>query len=230
MLLDRFRQFFLYKLTRHKVYVRLDPMETVKHNVVDGPMALQRGPASEILRLLQQQGPLSAKQLQGKLGVRSLNAVREQLAHLTAAELVTTTAVRHGTGRPVHVYALSHKAQALFPKGYDLLLKVLLEELLEREGSEQLQSILANVSTRLTQHYGGQDEGQSLDQRLAVLAQAYDDRRVPIALVERDDATEMYQYSCPYFEIAQESAVVCMIEQHMLEQVLGRKVRLQQRI
>ncbi len=205
-------------------------MEAAKHRVVDGPVYLQHGPSGEILRLLQRHGPLSVKQLRAKLGVRSLNAVREQLAQLTAAELVTVTAVRHGAGRPMHLYALSQKAQALFPKGYDLLLKLLLDELLDREGSEQLQEILAGVSMRLAEHYGGRDEGQELAQRLAILAQAYDERSTPIAVVDRDNATEVYKYSCPYFEVAQENAVVCMIEQQMMEQVLGQKVRLLKRM
>jgi DeoR family suf operon transcriptional repressor len=205
-------------------------MEAVKHRGVDGTMYLQHGPASEILRLLQRHGPLSVKQLRAKLGVRSLNAVREQLANLTAAGLVTTTAVRHGTGRPAHMYALSHKAQALFPKGYDLLLKLLLDELFDREGSEQVQEILAGVSARLVEHYGGRAEGQGLAQRLAMLAQAYDEHSTPIAVVERDSATELYKYSCPYFEVAQENAAVCAIEQHMMEQVLGQKVHLLKRM
>lgn len=205
-------------------------MEAAKQTVIEGPVYLQHGPAGEILRLLQRHGPLSVKQLQAKLGVRSLNAVREQLAHLAAAGLINTTAVRRGAGRPMHMYALSHKAQALFPKDYSLLLKLLLDELLDREGSEQLQEILAGVSTRLAAHYGGRDEGQELAQRLAMLARVYDQRSAPIAIVEHDHATELYKYSCPYFEVAQENAVVCVIEQQMMEQILGQKVRLLKRM
>lgn len=205
-------------------------MEIAKPTTEDSLQYLQRGPSAEILRLLQHNGPLSAKQLQAELGVRSLNAVREQLSSLTASGLITASAVRRGTGRPAYLYMLSDKAQALFPKGYDVLLKLLLEELDDQLGQERLQQILTGVSTRLAQHYGGQTESAELEQRLAVLAQALAQRGTPIIIDESEDAVVLHEYTCPYFSVAQENDEVCQIEQQMLEQVLGRKARLTKRL
>lgn len=205
-------------------------MEIAKPTSEDSLQYLQRGPAAEILRLLQHNGPLSAKQLQAELGVRSLNAVREQLSSLTASGLITASTVRRGTGRPAYLYMLSDKAQALFPKGYDVLLKLLLEELDEQLGHDRLQQILTGVSTRLAQHYGGQTESVELEQRLAALAQALAQRGTPIIIDESEDAVILHEYTCPYFNVAQENDEVCQIEQQMLEQVLGRKARLTKRI
>ncbi len=205
-------------------------METVSYTDINAPIALQRGPAGKILRLLQRHGSLSAKQLQAELGVRSLNAVREQLMGLQAAGLITATAERRGTGRPTYMYALSDKAQALFPNGYDLLLKLLLEELLLQEGPERLQAILHAVSARLANQYGTGSAGQTLQQRLAVLEQAYEQHGTPISVVERSDVIELHKYSCPYFDLAQENDVVCTVERHMLEHMLGRNVQLNSRM
>lgn len=205
-------------------------MDTVKPTDPEGLSYLQRGPASEILRLLQRNGPMNIKQLRAALGVSSLNAVREQLVGLTAAGLVQTTVQRQGAGRPANVYALSNKAQALFPKGYDVLLQLLLQEIIVQQGRDALQALLSGVSARLAEQYGGQDDGQALDQRLRSLAQAFAARGTPISLVEEADAVLLHEYSCPYFNVAQIDSHVCMIEQQMLEQVLGRKVQLTQRM
>lgn len=205
-------------------------METGKRDTAEGLTVLQRGPAGEILRLLQRHGPMSTKQLRAALGVSSLNAVREQLAHLNAGGLIETTTVRQGAGRPSFLYALSDKAQALFPKGYDILLKLLLEEIVAQQGRAALDSLLSGVSGRLATEYGGSGDGAALEERLQVLSAAFEARGTPISIVERDDAVTVHEYSCPYFNVAQEDTNVCAIEQQMLEQVLGRKVQLTQRM
>jgi DeoR family suf operon transcriptional repressor len=210
--------------------LKFSQMETSKQTSADRVSFVQRGPAGEILRLLQQNGPMSTKQLRAVLGVSSLNAVREQLTSLAAAGLVQTTTLRQGTGRPTHLYGLSEKAQALFPKGYDVLLKLLLEELAARTAHDELAAILTGVSGRLAQLYGGAEEGQALSERLAALAQSYAEHGTPINIVERADALMLHEYSCPYYTVAQETSHVCGIEQQMLEQVLGRPVRLTRRI
>lgn len=205
-------------------------METAKRTQDESLTYLQRGPAGEILRLLQRNGPMSTKQLRAALGVSSLNGVREQLTSLAAAGLVQTSTLRQGAGRPTHLYALSDKAQALFPQGYDVLLRLLLQEIEAQHGREQLRTILAGVSARLADEYGGQAAEQELSERLRTLASVSADRGTPIAIVERDNAVLLHEYSCPYFNVAQQSDDVCAIEQRMLEQVLGRKVRLTQRM
>ena len=205
-------------------------MDTVKRISDDRLSYLQRGPAGDILRLLQRNGPMSTKQLREALGVSSLNAVREQLTSLAAAGLVETSTLRQGAGRPTHLYALSGKAQALFPQGYDVLLKLLLAELAARHSEEQLQAILTGVSARLAEHYGGQSDGQALQERLTQLARMSDQRGTPITIVEKGNVVVLHEYSCPYFNVAQETTNVCELEQQMLAQVLGRPVRLTRRI
>ncbi len=205
-------------------------METSKWTSDERWSYLQRGPAGDILRLLQQNGPMTTKQLRVALGVSSLNAVREQLTGLSAAGLVETSTLRQGAGRPTHLYTLSAKAQALFPKGYDVLLKLLLEELAERTSSAELEAILAGVSSRLADTYRGHEAGQALEQRLAALVQSFAQRGTPITVVEQQDGLTLHGYTCPYFNVAQQTHQVCGIEQQMLEQVLGRPVRLTRRL
>lgn len=203
-------------------------MSGLPHSTVDAALQLQRSPAGTILRLLQRHGPLTIKQLQAELGVRSLNAVREQLSHLNAAGLITASTQRRGAGRPAHVYALSEHAQRLFPNGYDLLLKLLLEELAEREGRDELQEILSGVGARLADQFG--EQKNELEQRLYALAQTSEVRGTPITIHDEDGVTTLHKYNCPYFDLAKSTNAVCVVEQRMIEQVLGRNVRLTERI
>ncbi|WP_026370913.1 helix-turn-helix transcriptional regulator [Kallotenue papyrolyticum] len=189
-----------------------------------------RGPSSRILELLQRHGPMSAKQLQAALGVSSLNAVREPLLSLSAAGLVRAEPVRRGAGRPSYLYALTDKAQALFPKGYDVLLRLLLEELLAQHGRDALRAMLQRVGQRLAREYAGNAEGQAIEERLQALAAALDARGTPINIVETGDTIMLHEYCCPYYDVAQRTSDVCAIERQMLEQVLGRPVRLMRRI
>ncbi len=205
-------------------------MEADNRQANDGLQLLQRGPAAEILRLLQRNGPLSARELQSALGVRSRNAVREQLLWLEAAGLLRAATRRSGQGRPAQVYTLSERAQALFPKGYDVLLKLLLEEIGARHGRDGLELLLDGVSARLAEQYGGKAGGQELAERLQVLAEAFDAHGIPITIVEQGDAVAVHEYSCPYYNVAQSESHVCAVEKQMLEQVLGRDVQLTRRM
>ena len=90
---------------------------------------VDRSPAGQILKLLQQQGPLSIKAIEAVLGVTA-TAVRQQLTTLMTAEVVTAETVREKRGRPHAVYRLAEKGQALFARGYEELALALLEEVL----------------------------------------------------------------------------------------------------
>ena len=141
---------------------------------------------------------------------------------------------RNATQRPgtagAGVYTGSERAQALFPKGYDVLLKLLLEEIGARQAATGWSSLLDGVSARLAEQYGGKAGGQELAERLQVLAEAFDAHGIPITIVEQGDAVAVHEYSCPYYNVAQSESHVCAVEKQMLEQVLGRDVELTRRM
>src|SRR5512145_1430045 len=93
------------------------------HAVLDGPTRAAAGaPATsglrrEILLRLRHDGPSSPESLAIDLGL-SRTGVLQQLHALEAAGLVTRQAVRHGVGRPRHVYDVTDAAQDLFPMNY----------------------------------------------------------------------------------------------------------------
>jgi predicted ArsR family transcriptional regulator len=88
-----------------------------------------------VLVALRRAGPLSPDALAQRLGISRTSAV-QQLRGLALKGLVSRRAVRHGVGRPRHLYDLTSSAQALFPNGYEALVGDLLGALEDLGGRE----------------------------------------------------------------------------------------------
>ena len=189
----------------------------------------QRGPAAEILRMLQRQGPKNVKALETELGV-STNAVREQLQQLQNAGLVQVSKVRRGAGRPAHVYSLSEKAQALFPQPYDVVLKLLIEEIVSADGVASAQRMLNSVGQRMAEGLSDEDGSLSLRERIEVTAAALGARGMPITVSENGDSLTLHSWACPYHQLARSHQGICEMEQHMLERALGASVTITERM
>ena len=84
--------------------------------------------------------------------------VAQQLRALDTAGLVTRTSVRHGVGRPRHLYDITADAQDLFPSNYDGLATGLLAAILEVGGEALVEDVFAarrrQAETRLRERHG----------------------------------------------------------------------------
>jgi DeoR family transcriptional regulator, suf operon transcriptional repressor len=186
---------------------------------------LDKSPAGQILKLLQQHGELRIKDIEVALGVTS-TAVRQQLNALVAEELVASTTVREKRGRPHAIYRLSEKGQALFAHGYANLAIVLLEEILEVAGPELAQQLFRRVSTRLGEQYTGHIPGEVLSERLEALVSRLHTHGILTQVDEAEDLFVLTEYGCPYFRVAQQHREVCEMEIEAMEQALGTEVTL----
>ena len=77
---------------------------------IGGSSGLRRN----LLMRLRHEGPSAPEELATALGA-SRTGVLQQLHALEAAGLVSRRSVRHGVGRPRHVYDVTEAAQDLFP-------------------------------------------------------------------------------------------------------------------
>jgi predicted ArsR family transcriptional regulator len=186
---------------------------------------LDKSPAGQILKLLQQQGSLNIKEIEAALGVTT-TAVRQQLMALLAEGFVTTTTVREKRGRPHAVYSLSDKGQALFARGYEDLALVLLEEVLGLTEPESTRQLLQRVSARLGEYYAEQLQGVVLAERLQELIVLLEQRGIISKVEEEDGAFVLTKYGCPYYGLAREHREVCGVEIEAMEQALGSEVTL----
>src|SRR3990172_11624065 len=91
----------------------------------------------QILEYLQRHGSGTVKELGELLGLTS-TGIRQHLTVLERDALVTAHEERGRVGRPTLVYSLTAEADSLFPKTYDLLASVLLEEIRATDGNEKL--------------------------------------------------------------------------------------------
>ena len=208
---------------------------------------VDRSPAGQILKLLQQQGPLSIKAIEAALGVTA-TAVRQQLAALMTAEMVTAETVREKgpsgpraseerthaptqsrqRGRPHAVYRLAEKGQALFARGYEELALALLEEILELPDPGTVHQLLHRVSTRLGRQYAEGIHSATVADRLHELSARLTTHGVMSKVDEAADAFVLTEYNCPYYGLAREHREVCGMEIEALELALGVPVTLYQ--
>src|SRR3989304_5970578 len=98
-----------------------------------------------ILEYLQRQGRATVKELGSLLG-RTPPGIRQPLPVLERDGLVDAREERGRVGRPTLVYSLTEKADALFPKTYDALAAVLLEEIRCSQGNERLHDLLPQAA------------------------------------------------------------------------------------
>ena len=103
-----------------------------------GPSSLRR----DLLLRLRLDGPSSPDQLAARLGA-SRTGVLQQLRALEAAHLVSRQTVRHGVGRPRHLYDVTADAQDLFPSTYDALAAGLLAAIGAVGGDDLLDEVFA---------------------------------------------------------------------------------------
>src|SRR4051795_2934908 len=92
-------------------------------SVASAPSTLQVGPSSgalrrQILIRLRRDGPATPDQIAVSIGA-SRTGVLQQLRALEATQFVSRRTIRHGVGRPRHLYELTGDAQELFPSNYD---------------------------------------------------------------------------------------------------------------
>jgi DeoR family suf operon transcriptional repressor len=186
------------------------------------PRELESSPRAEVLRIVQRQGSVSVKELEAAMGVTT-TAVREQVAHLLREGFLQATRVRGDIGRPYYVYALTAKAQELFPKDYATLAQLLLEETLAMNGTEGLRALLNRVSRRMGEKLQDSTQVSELSQKLLglVAAMGATGMEVSMVSVESSGGFVLKAHSCPFFDVALNHREICEMEQEMLGELLG---------
>src|SRR3970040_2715713 len=138
-----------------------------------------------ILEYLQRQGRATVKELRSLLGLPP-TGIRQHLTVLERDGLVDTREERGRVGRPTLVYSLTEKADALFPKTYDALAAVLLEEIRSSQGNERLHDLLHKVAERMAAPYVERIEGRPLPERGRETARIMEEKGRLVDVRERD--------------------------------------------
>ena len=180
-----------------------------------------------MLKSIQIRGRASIKDVAADLGVTA-SAVRLHLAQLQASGAIHAEKVREGVGRPYHVYSLTPQAHDLFYKDYGDLARLLLEEVSESQGPDEMQDVLGRVGARLAEKYRDQVPGQDLAERVKAWAELLDQRGVTVEIQRIDDGFILREYGCLYQNVAAENRAICEMERQVMARLLGSGVRLTQ--
>ena len=199
---------------------------------LDSPAAATGSPRvlrREILERLRREGPASPDQLAIAIGA-SRTGVLQQLRALEETHFVSRQTVRHGVGRPRHVYDVTADAQELFPSNYDGLAEGLLaaigavggEALVEQVFQARRRQIGARVRRDLDERVGAD---APLIDRVRALAVLQDEQGyLADAVIEDDGTIRLREHNCAILDVARGQRSACDAELDLFREVLGADV------
>lgn len=186
------------------------------------PGALRR----EVLIRLRRDGASTPDQLAAVIGA-SRTGVLQQLRALEATNFVRRQTVRHGVGRPRHLYELTGDAQELFPSNYDGLAEGLLaaigavggQDLIEQVFQARRRQIGERVRRQLEERLGSE---ASLEERVRQLAVLQDEQGyLADAVLQLDGTIRLREHNCAILDVARGERSACEAELAMFRDVLG---------
>ena len=107
-----------------------------------------KAPKDTIIEFIKISGGATVGQISKELSLTSTN-VRQHLASLERDQLITSKTIKQGAGRPKILYTLTESAANLFPKRYDFLLSMVLNEIENMDGPEKIDDIFNNITDKL---------------------------------------------------------------------------------
>ncbi|MEO5941560.1 MAG: winged helix-turn-helix transcriptional regulator [Candidatus Limnocylindrales bacterium] len=193
------------------------------------PTGLPRVLRREILERLRREGPASPDQLAIAIGA-SRTGVLQQLRALEETHFVSRQTVRHGVGRPRHLYDVTADAQELFPSNYDALAEGLLaaigavggDALIDQVFQARRRQIGARVRRELDERVG---PDAPLIDRVRALAVLQDEQGyLADAVIDQDGTIRLREHNCAILDVARGQRSACDAELDLFREVLGADV------
>jgi len=179
----------------------------------------------DILDYLRRHGRGSVKELGQLLGLTS-TGIRQHLTILERDGLIEGREERGRVGRPALVYSLTRRGDSLYPKRYDSLAGMLLDEVKAMTGSKGLQSLLRRVAVRLTERYQDRVEGKDLPARVEEVARIIEEEGCLVDTAFQDGAYFIYRYTCPFPNVAIDHTSLCSLHVEFVRRLLQADARL----
>jgi len=164
-----------------------------------------------IVRTLKAQGKCTVNDLAEAAEVSPVS-VRHHITALQADDLVIAEEVKHGVGRPYHVFSLTEKAFELYPGRYFKLTNRLLDEIKDHVSEDLVTELFTGVANAMSIKYASQLQGLSLDERLPRLMEMLGDEGFDAEYEWRGDEVVIREYGCPYVQIGRKHPEVCAVD------------------
>ncbi|PTA68129.1 helix-turn-helix transcriptional regulator [Deinococcus arcticus] len=186
---------------------------------------------TRLLDLVKRHGPQTAQDLAARLEV-SIPAARRHLCDLQEQGLLEARTERPGgRGRPQHVFALTERGEAAFPKTYSSLCVDVLRhiETLYGEGAvlEVLGARNAEIAARLRPEM---PLGRPLAERLQALVARLNEHGFEATASREEAGWTLTQHNCPNLTVARHYAQLCAAELSLYTELLQVPVTRETRI
>jgi predicted ArsR family transcriptional regulator len=174
-------------------------------------------------------GPSSPDQLATRLGA-SRTGVLQQLRALEEANLVSRQTVRHGVGRPRHLYDVTADAQDLFPSTYDALASGLLSAIVAVGGEALIEEVFEarrrQLSDRVRDQLADRVAADApIEDRVRGLAEIQASLGYLAESVAGPDGTiQLREHNCAIYHVAKGTPSACQAELELFRDVLGADV------
>ncbi len=192
-----------------------------QHSVASVDRKEQGSTRQSILRLLRQQGQMTATELSQELNIGAVG-VRQHLALLERDGLVEVAGLRRSVGRPSHLYKLTDEAERCFPKSYDRLAINILTHIEHQGGAAAVEQALLAHRQTLMHSYAPRLAGKSRDERIVELASILNEQGHMCEYERRPDGSYVLTiHNCPLDCVASRYRELCIQDMELYQELLG---------
>lgn len=187
---------------------------------------------TRLLELVKRHGPQTAQDLAHRLDV-SIPAARRHLGDLQDQGLVEARTERPGgRGRPQHVFALTERGEAAFPKTYSSLCVDVLRHVESLFGEDALLKVLDARNAEIAARFRPDLPAElPLGERVRNLVRRLNEHGFDATAAQDDTGRWTFtQHNCPNLTVARQYAQLCSAEVTLYTDLLGVPVRRETRI
>jgi predicted ArsR family transcriptional regulator len=181
----------------------------------------------QLLDLLKRTGGVTVEEAAGALAIASMTA-RQHLIGLEKDGIVAADKVKRSLGRPHYLYSLTPKGEELFPRRYDLLAQIFLDEVgaLEPDeiaglNPEEKRSLLVHkTASRLAEHFRVPGRRRPLQERVEAVTDALHTIGGFAEWFPTETGFEIRDYNCVFARLMAKQVSGCEWHVHLLSQLL----------
>jgi predicted ArsR family transcriptional regulator len=181
----------------------------------------------QLLVLLKRTGSATVEEAAGALSVASMTA-RQHLLNLERDGLVGSQRVRRSNGRPHYLYTLTSKGEDMFPRRYDLLARVLLDEVGEidpaqlatMDAANRRSHLIQRSADRLAERFRFETGSRSLEARIEAVTDVLRTIGGFAEWLRTPDGYEIRDYNCVFASLVDEMGGCCEGHVRLITQLL----------